>query len=92
MEWIEITKELPPRNTLVWVKRMPNRIEETPIYLAMRNGMPISDDEDASRKCHWYGIHQNKINMEKEKTDCLTFEANFSDVTVIEWSFLETVK
>lgn len=89
MNWIKIEEKLPPKNTLVWVKRMPNKIEKDPIYLAMRNGQDLSINPDASTNCYWYGINKHRINEEQEKTWEFNFPSSFSDVTVIEWAFIE---
>jgi hypothetical protein len=89
MHWIKIEEKLPPKNTLVWAKRLPNKIEKEPIYLAMRNGSKMSKNADPSVNCHWYGINSNSLNVEHEFCTSLNLASNFSDITVIEWSFVD---
>jgi hypothetical protein len=89
MNWIKIEEQLPPKNTLVWVKRQPNKVEQEPMYLAMRNGNELSKNPDASANCHWYGIHSNALDVEQKSHMGLEFGVSFSDVTVIEWAFIE---
>lgn len=88
MNWIKLEEQLPPKNTLVWVKRKANGIEQEPIYLAMRNGAPKSTNPDASQHCHWYGNHQSMIENEQDSPQEFKFHCCFSDVTVVEWSFV----
>ena len=89
MNWIKIEEQLPPKNTLVWVKRLPNKVEEQPMYLAMRNGCELSNNPDASSDCHWYGNHKNALDAEQDSVDMVKFSSSFSDVTVIEWAMVE---
>lgn len=89
MTWIKIEEQLPPKNTLVWVKRIANKIENEPVYLAMRNGAKMSTNPDASKNCDWNGMHKKYIQIEHDRSDKVSFESSFSDVTVIEWSFVE---
>lgn len=91
MEWIRIEDELPPKKVPVWVKRCGNKFEDTPIYLAMRNGQPLSTNSDASRDCHWYGTNINSLINEQSGIDGIKFDAGFSDITVIEWAFVDTI-
>lgn len=89
MNWIKIEEKLPPRNTLVWVKRRSNKIEQEPMYLAMRNDCELSQNPDAYANCHWCGIHFDSLVKEQKSHAGLDFWANFSDVTVLEWAFVE---
>ena len=89
MNWIKIEEELPPVNALVWVKRLPNKVEEEPIYLAMRGNQKLSTNPDASSNCYWHGIHKNGLFSEQERTDLFEFGSSFSDVTIKEWVLLE---
>lgn len=86
--WVKITDELPPSYTVVWVKRITNRVEHTPIYLAMRKDLPLATNPDASRDCFWYGGHTSTV-FNQESIDSVKFHANFSDVTVLEWCYIE---
>jgi hypothetical protein len=88
MKFIKIEDQLPPKNTLVWIKRIPNKVEESPIYLGMRNGRPISTDKDASRNCHWNANHISKLTSENDNSFGFAFNSSFSDVTVIGWALL----
>jgi hypothetical protein len=89
MKWIKIEEKLPPKNTLVWVKRLSNKIENAPIYLAMRNSCEISTNIDPSKNCYWYGINGKEINKEQESTNNFKLTNSFSDVTVVEWTFVD---
>ena len=80
---------MPPVNTLVWVKRLPNKIEDEPIYLAMRGNQKLSTNPDASANCHWNGVHKNALYAEQQRTNMFEFNSSFSDVTVKEWALLE---
>ena len=91
MDWIRIEDQLPPKNTLVWVKRLPNRREQEPICLAMRNDRELSINTDVSRNCHWYGINNKLLLNEQESCDKLKLNDNFSDITVKEWKFVECI-
>ena len=88
MKWTKIKEQLPPRNTLVWVRRLPNEIETQPIYLAMRNNLELSENPDASVDCHWYGIHNSDLRKSQTTNTNFSFNASFSDVTVDEWAFI----
>jgi hypothetical protein len=90
IKWVKFPDEIPPKNVLVWVKRVPNRIEDEPIYLAMRSGCILSTNSDASRNCHWYGNHKNTLKEENAEYNTLHLESSFSDITVIEWAFINT--
>lgn len=88
MEWIKLEDQLPPKNTMVLVKRYPNKIEEQPIYLAMRQDKELSKNPDASRDCFWHGNHIDKFFSEQENYYQLDGLSRFSDVTVKEWAFV----
>ncbi len=92
MNWIKLEDQLPPKNTLVVLKRYPNKIEEEPIYFAMREDKPLSVNPDASRDCYWHGSNQNTFLAEHEKRNELDSFSSFSDVTVKEWAFIEPIK
>jgi hypothetical protein len=89
MNWIKLEDQLPPFKTLVLVKRYPNKVEEEPIYFAMRTGHPLSTNPDASKDCYWWGNHKNSFLGENHKYDALDGFSNFSDVTVKEWSYIQ---
>lgn len=80
---------MPPRNVMVWIKRYPNKIEDEPIYLGMRNGSVFSSNADPSVNCHWYGIHKDKLQEEHEFLDRIRLNNSFSEITVKEWAFVE---
>lgn len=92
MNWIKITNELPPSYQLVWVKRFPNRVENEPVYLAYRQGsQPLATNPDASQDCYWRGDHYNALFKDPLKSDtgrAAIFQANFSDVSVLEWAYV----
>lgn len=91
MEWTKIEDLLPPKKVLVLVKRCANKYEESPIYLAMRNGNPLSTNSDASIDCHWYGTNTNSLKNEQNAIDGIKFDSGFSDITVIEWAFINDI-
>lgn len=91
MNWIKLENQLPPKNTLVLVKRCPNKVEEEPIYFAMRQDRELATNPDASRDCYWFGNHKNKFLSEQESSRELDGFSNFSDVTVKEWCFIDSV-
>jgi hypothetical protein len=91
MNWIKLEDQLPPKNTLVVVKRYPNKIEEEPIYFAMREDKPLSVNPDASRDCYWHGSNQNTFLAEHEKPYMFDSLSCFSDVTVKEWAFIKPI-
>jgi hypothetical protein len=86
--WIKIASKLPPSNTLIWVKRIPNTVDNTPIYLAMRKDLPLATNPDASRDCFWYGGHISTV-LSQENANAIKFSSSFSDVTVLEWCYIE---
>lgn len=88
MNWKQLDIELPPKNTLVLVKRMPNKIEDEPLYFAMRQDKPLSTNPDASRDTYWWGNHKNTFLGENEVAYNLDGFSNFSDVTVKEWCYI----
>lgn len=92
MNWIKLEEQLPPKNTLVVLKRYPNKIEEEPIYYAMREDKPLTVNPDASRDCYWHGSNQNTFLAEHEKRNELDCFSSFSDVTVKVWAFIEPIK
>jgi len=71
------------------VKRYPNKVEDEPIYFAMRQDKELATNPDASRDCYWFGNHKNKFLSEQESYRNLDSFSNFSDVTVKEWSFID---
>lgn len=89
MKWIKLEDQLPPKHTLVLVRRHPNKLENEPVYLAMRQDKPLSTNEDPSMDCYWHGNHVREIFSEQEYACELDSFSNFSDVTVKEWSFVE---
>lgn len=91
MKWIKLENQLPPKNTLVLVKRFPNKVEEEPIYFAMRQDMDLSINPDASQNCYWHGNHKNKFTSENAKPYQMDGFNNFSDVTVKEWSLIDFI-
>lgn len=91
MMWIKIEEKLPPKNTLVLVRRLPNKVEENPIYYAMRQDKELATNPDASRDCFWFGRHQYSFLSENESCYNLDPFSNFSDVTVKEWAFIEPI-
>lgn len=88
MNWKQLDKELPPKNTLVLVRRFPNKIEEEPIYFAMRQDKPLSTNADVSKDCYWWGNHKNTFLGENAIAYNLDGFSNFSDVTVKEWCYI----
>lgn len=91
MKWIKIEDKLPPKNTLVLVRRLPNKVEENPIYYAMRQDKELSTNPDASRDCFWFGRNQKQFLSENESCYNLDSFGNFSDITVKEWAFIEFI-
>lgn len=91
MNWIKLENQLPPKNTLVLVKRYPNKVEEDSIYFAMRQDKELATNPDASRDCNWFGNHKNKFLSEQESSRKLDEFSNFSDVTVKEWCFIDSL-
>ena len=89
MKWIKLEDQLPPKNTLVLVKRFENKAEKEPIYFAMRNNRELSQTVDASKDCFWFGTHVDSFTSENEKLTTIEMQANFSDVTVKEWAFIK---
>lgn len=89
MKWIKLDEKLPPANSLVWVKRCATVTEDAPIYLGMRNGEKISNNPDPSKNCNWYGVHSKSLALKQPNHIQLKFTYSFSDVTVIEWAFIE---
>lgn len=89
MNWITLENQLPPKNTLVFVKRYKNKVEEEPIYIAMRQDKELSTNPDVSKDCYWFGNHKNKFLGEQENCRQLDDFSHFSDVTVKEWCFIE---
>lgn len=87
MDWIKLSKELPPPNTLVWVKRIPNKTESQPIYIGTRMGLPISENIDPSRDCYWYGTDDLSAS-----SSGINLRYHFSDVTVEGWRPIEFPK
>lgn len=88
MNWINLKDQLPPKNTLVLVKRIANKIEDEPIYFAMRQNKELSTNPDASRECYWWGNNQKIFLAENESFLEMDGFANFSDVTVKEWCYI----
>lgn len=91
MNWIKLEEQLPPKNTLVLVRRYPNKIEEEPIYFAMRRDKELATNPDTSRDCYWFGNHKNHFLSEQESSTKLDVFSNFSDVTVKDWAFIDIV-
>ncbi|TDS14758.1 hypothetical protein [Sphingobacterium paludis] len=87
-KWIRTAVELPPPNTLVWAKRS-YRGNQT-IYFAKRNSQELSTDPDASRNCHWKGIPYDRLVLPSDSNEGVHFGYSFSDVTVLEWRFVES--
>lgn len=88
LKWVLTLDELPKPNTLVIIKRNYNGRES--IYLGMRNNKPLSDSCDPSKNCHWHGNNIDQVEGYLGETinNNLHFESNFSDITVVEWSYL----
>lgn len=91
MNWIKLENQLPPKNTLVLVKRYSNKVEEEPIYFAMRQDKELATNPDDSRDCYWFGNHKSNFLSEQENYRKLDNFSNFSDVTVKEWCFIDSV-
>lgn len=91
MIWYKLEEQLPPKNTLVLVRRFPNKIENEPIYFAMREDKELATNPDASRDCYWFGNHKNNFLSEQESSIKLDVFSNFSDVTVKDWAFIDIV-
>lgn len=90
MKWNKITDQLPPANTPVWVKRKPNIIEQVPIYIAMRRGNELSVNPDPSQNCYWEGIDVKSLSRQQDSSFRIEFQFSFSDVTVLEWAFIQS--
>lgn len=80
------SENLPEENVLVWVKR-----KNGSIYLACRNNKEFSENEDASRDCHWYG---KKLDDAFKTNPFMKWEPvfNFSDTTVLSWKYIDLPK
>ena len=91
LNWIKLDEQLPPNNTLVLVKRVSNKVEDEPIYFAMREDKELSTDIDASRNCYWHGNNKKHILGKQESPRLLDGFANFSDVTVKEWCYIDFI-
>lgn len=89
MNWTKINKELPPPGVCVWVKRFPNKADEKPMYLAVRQDQPIATNPDPSTCCYWSGIKARDGFKANQNNNGIRLEHSFSDVTVDEWAFLE---
>ena len=87
IDWIKIKDQLPPTNTIVWVKRKPNRVEDEPIYLAKRTDRPITTNPDPSRDCYWYGVKKELPSICFEINETFKADVSFSDITVLEWGY-----
>lgn len=90
MNWIKIEEKLPPANTLVWIRRYPTSVEHKPLFLGMRSGDKLSTDPDPSVNCIWDAIHVKSLASKQPSRKELKFTYSFSDVTVIEWAFVQS--
>ena len=89
MNWIKLEEELPPPNVLVWIKRTPTKIEEVPIYLGKRPAKPLTSNPDASKDCYWRAVYSKTLLYVEQDYSGVLFTSSFSDVTVLEWAYIE---
>lgn len=81
MDFIKLTKQLPPANKLVLVNRKDD------YYLAYRQNKPLTINADPSKDCFWRGGNLDQLNV----SDDTIFNSSFSDTTVLGWCHVRPV-